>query len=102
MNNKIKTITFTGIFTALAIILAYVELLIPPLFPSLPGIKMGLPNIIIVFLLYRKNVTSAILVSLIRIALVTMLFSNAMAFLYSLAGAVLSLFIMILEHYLNM
>ena len=54
MNNKIKTITFTGIFTALAIILAYVELLIPPLFPSLPGIKMGLPNIIIVFLLYRK------------------------------------------------
>lgn len=102
MNNKIKTITFTGIFTALAIILAYVELLIPPLFPSLPGIKMGLPNIIIVFLLYRKDANSAIFVSLIRILLVTMLFSNAMAFLYSLAGAVLSLLIMILLRKLNL
>ena len=48
MKNKPKTIAFLGVCTALAMVLAYVEILLPPLFPSIPGIKMGLPNIIIV------------------------------------------------------
>lgn len=101
MNKKLKTTAFLGLFTALAIILAYVEILLPPLFPSVPGIKMGLPNIIIIFLLYRKGAYSAVTVSLLRIVLVGLLFGNFMSFLYSLAGAALSLLIMILLRKLN-
>ncbi len=96
MRNKTKAVAFLGLCTALALVLAYVEVLLPPLFPAVPGIKMGLPNIIIVFLLYRRSAASAITVSLLRMVLVTLLFSNGMALLYSLAGGALSLLIMIL------
>lgn len=99
--NKSKAIAFTGICTALALILAYIEILIPPIFPAVPGIKMGLPNIIIVFLLYRRGPVSAIVVSLLRTVLVTILFGNGMAFMYSLAGSVLSLIVMVLLQKLN-
>ena len=92
---------FLGLCTALALILAYVEILIQPLFPSLPGIKMGLPNVIIVFLLYRRGVGTAVGVSLVRILLVSILFGNVMALWYSLAGAVLSLGVMFLLHRLD-
>lgn len=101
MKNNSRKTAYMGLFIALALILAYVEVLLPPLFPSLPGIKMGLPNIIIIFLLYRSGPRSAITVSLMRIFLVTMLFGNAMAFLYSLAGGVLSILVMILLRRLN-
>lgn len=94
MKNHSKTIAFMGLCTALALVMAYVELLIPPLFPSLPGIKMGLPNIILVFLLYRRGAGAAALVSFLRIMMVTLLFGNAMALAYSLAGGALSLLIM--------
>ncbi len=96
MKNKTKSVAFLGLCTALALVLAYVEVLLPPLFPAVPGIKMGLPNIIIVFLLYRRNAASAIAVSLLRMVLVTFLFGNGMAFLYSLAGGILSLAVMML------
>ncbi len=96
MKNKTKSVAFLGLCTALALVLAYVEVLLPPLFPAVPGIKMGLPNIIIVFLLYRRGIVPAITVSLLRMVLVTLLFGNGMAFLYSLAGGVLSLLIMLL------
>lgn len=99
--NKSKAIAFAGVCTALALILAYIEILIPPLFPAVPGIKMGLPNIIIVFLLYKRGPLSAIAVSLLRTILVTILFGNAMAFMYSIAGSVLSLAVMILLRKLN-
>lgn len=101
MKNRSKTVAFLGLCTALALILAYVEILIQPLFPSLPGIKMGLPNVMIVFLLYRRGGGTAIVVSLVRILLVSILFGNVMALWYSLAGAVLSLGVMILLRRLN-
>jgi len=82
-------------------ILAYVEVLIPPLFSAIPGIKMGLPNIIIIFLLYRRGPFFAVTVSLVRIVLVGMLFGNAMSLIYSLAGGILSLLIMISLKHLN-
>ena len=96
-----KKVAFLGLCTALALVLAYVELLIQPLVPGIPGIKMGLPNIIIIFLLYRCGSTSAIGVSLLRILLVSILFGNVMAFLYSLTGGILSLAVMILLRKLN-
>ncbi|MBQ2759746.1 MAG: Gx transporter family protein [Clostridia bacterium] len=96
MKKKSTIVPFAGICVALALVLAYIEVLIPPLFSSLPGIKMGLPNIIIIFLLYRKGPVFAGIVSLVRILLVSMLFGNAMALMYSLAGGILSLAVMII------
>ena len=96
MITKPKTVAFLGVCTAFAMVLAYVEILLPPIFTSIPGIKMGLPNIIIVFLLYRYGPAFASAVSLVRIVLVSMLFGNIMAFMYSLAGAALSLIIMLI------
>lgn len=101
MRKNAKDVAFLGLCTALALILAYVEVLLPPLFPAVPGIKMGLPNIIIIFLLYRRGARAAVMVSIVRILLVTLLFGNAMAAMYSLAGAVLSLVVMILLRRLN-
>ncbi len=99
---KSRKIAFLGLCTALALILAYVEILIGPLFPSIPGIKMGLPNIVIIFLLYRRGAASAAAVSLLRILLVSMLFGNVVALSYSLAGAALSLLVMIGLRRLNL
>ena len=96
MKKKSTLVPFAGICVALALVLAYIEVLIPPLFSSLPGIKMGLPNIIIIFLLYRKGPVFAGIVSFVRILLVSMLFGNMMALMYSLAGGILSLLVMII------
>ncbi len=90
MKNYGKKTAFLGLCTALALILAYVEVLLPPLVSAIPGIKMGLPNIIIIFLLYRHGPLPAAAVSLVRVALVALLFGNVMSLLYSLAGAILS------------
>ena len=96
MRNSAKTVAYLGLCTALALVLAYAESLIPPLYPALPGIKMGLPNIVIIFLLYRRNAKAAIAVSLLRMVLAAVLFGNGMMLLYSLAGGALSLLAMIL------
>ncbi len=91
MKSKTKNVALLGLCTALALILAYVEVLLPPLLSAVPGIKMGLPNIILIFLLYRKNALTAAGVSLARMLLVSLLFGNGMSLLYSLAGGLLSL-----------
>ena len=96
MKNTAKKTAFLGLCTALALVLAYVEVLLPPIFSAVPGIKLGLPNIVIIFILYRFGVTRAALVSLVRIVIVSMLFGNVMAFVYSVAGAFLSLLVMAL------
>lgn len=96
MLNKSKIIAFIGVCIALALVLSYIEVVLPPVLPAVPGVKMGLPNIIIVFLLYRRGPAFAAMVSLLRILLVSLLFGNAMALMYSLAGGVLSLLVMIL------
>lgn len=94
MNKKARRIALLGLCTSLALVLAYVEVLIPPLYAAVPGIKLGLPNIVIIFVLYKFGFPSAVSVSLIRIILVSSLFGNAMSFAYSVAGAVLSLALM--------
>jgi heptaprenyl diphosphate synthase len=74
-----------------ALVLAYVESLLPPLFAAVPGIKLGLPNIALIFLLYRFGVKEAAAVSFVRMVAVALLFGNPMTFAYSLAGGFLSL-----------
>ena len=94
--HKIRLTSIVGICTAFALILSYVELLLPPLYVAVPGIKMGLANIAVIFVLYRLSLRSAVYVSILRVILVSMLFSNAMALAYSVSGAVLSLCVMAL------
>ena len=96
MKNAAKKTAFLGLCTALALVLAYVEVLIPPIITAIPGIKIGLPNIVIIFLLYRQGIKEAALVSVVRVVAVALLFGNVMGFAYSIAGAVLSLLGMLL------
>lgn len=99
-----------GLFLALALILAYVESLIPFSF-GIPGIKLGLPNLIVVLLLYGEdtgydgtgqtgtggsNVRDALTVNILRIILSGFLFSNLYTILYSLAGAAFSFLAMLI------
>ena len=98
---KAKRVTFLGLSIALAMILSFVEHQIPALV-AFPGIKVGLPNIVMVFLLYRVGWKETVTVSIIRIILVSMLFTNPMTMTFGIAGAVLSLAGMILLKKLNL
>ena len=91
-----KNIALLGMCTAIAMVFAYVEVLLPPLFTAVPGIKLGLPNIVIIFVLYRFGFGQAAAVSFVRIVAVSLLFGNPMTFAYSVAGGVLSLLAMAL------
>ena len=86
---KTKRITVMAMCVALAMILSYVESQIPS--PGIPGVKLGLANIAVIFVLYKLGWTEAVGVSLLRVALVSLLFGHVASLLYSAAGAVLSL-----------
>lgn len=87
---KTRKLTTLGLSVALALILSYVESLLPPLM-AVPGVKAGLPNIVILFLLYRYGWKEAAAVSGLRLLLTAALFTGFAAFFYGLSGAVLSL-----------
>ena len=96
MTNRTKKVAYLGLMAAVALILSYVEALFPPIYAAVPGIKVGLPNIVIIFMLYRFGLKEAAAVSLVRLAAVALLFGSVMTLAYSLAGAVLSLTLMAL------
>lgn len=91
---QIRKLTVLGVLTAAALILSYAESVLPPIFPAVPGIKVGLPNVVIIFVLYRMGIPSAVSVSLARIAVSALLFGSPISFLYSLSGALLSVTVM--------
>jgi heptaprenyl diphosphate synthase len=92
---KSKKVAFLGLSIGLAMILSFVESQIPALV-AVPGIKVGLPNLVIVFMLYRIGFKEAATVSIIRIILVSILFGNLQTMTFSIAGAALSLIGMLL------
>lgn len=92
---KAKKIAYLGLLTALAMILSFVESQIPALV-AIPGIKVGLPNIAIVFILYKIGAKQAVAVSFVRVFLVSLLFGNLQIMTFSMAGAFLSMLGMIL------
>lgn len=89
---KASKVAQYGLLTALALVLSYLESLVPPLW--VPGVKLGLPNLAVVFALYRLGFKDACAISLVRVVLVALLFGNGAALAYSIAGAVLSLALM--------
>ncbi len=90
---KTKALTVDAMLLGTALILSYVESLLP-LSPGIPGIKLGLPNAAILFALYRLGWKHAGAVSLLRVVLVGLLFGNLFTLAYSAAGAALSLAVM--------
>ena len=90
-----KRVALYGIMIALAMILSYVEAQIPAFF-AIPGMKLGLTNIVVVVALYVMDSKSAMFINIVRIILVSLLFGTAMSFAFSIAGGMLSTIVMIL------
>lgn len=90
-----KKLTTLSLLCALALVLSYVESLLPPL-TAVPGIKIGLGNIAVVLTLYGVGVWPALVLSLVRLTLASLLFGTGVSFLYGLAGALLSFLGMVL------
>lgn len=88
-----KRYAYLGLLAAAAMILGYVESLLP-VFAGVPGIKLGLPNLAIVMVLYLYSWKEALLVSLVRILGIGFLFGNLFSIAFSLAGGAVSLLCM--------
>lgn len=90
-----RNTAYLGMYLALALICSYVESLIPFYF-GVPGVKLGLTNIVVVLLLYTIGAKEAFGISVMRILLAGFLFGNPFSILYSLSGGILSFLVMYL------
>ncbi len=93
--NKTQRLCALALTVAAAMLLSFIESRIPS-FVAIPGVKMGLANIAVMFALYRLGSKEAALISLVRVVLISLLFGNAISMLYGLCGSALSLCIMLL------
>ena len=89
MKSKTKKIATYGLLVALAFILSYIESLFP-LSIAIPGIKLGLANLVVVTALYSMGTKEAFSLSILRIVLVGFTFGSPSTMLFSLAGGLLS------------
>ena len=80
---------------ATALILSFVESQIPPIVP-IPGVKLGLANIVTLFALYKLGAPSALTVAVVRVSLSSLLFGSVSSFAYAMGGALLSFAVMLL------
>ena len=94
----VKRLCLYGLLIALAFVLSYVETLIPVAAVSffVPGMKIGLANIVVMVALYTLGARDAFILSLIRIVLVGLTFGNTVSMIYSLSGGMLSYLVMLL------
>lgn len=95
MKPNTKHITVLALFTTLALSIYSIEAAIPPLVP-IPGIKLGLANIITLIVLRNFSAKDAFCVLVMRILLASFLFGQAISMLYSLSGGILCLIVMLL------
>lgn len=91
---KTKSITRLGILLAVALVLGYFENLIP-LNASIPGVKLGLSNIVLLYAIYLIDAKSAFVLMILKVMLSGMLFSGVSGAMYSFAGGLLSLIMML-------
>ncbi|MGN0203352.1 MAG: Gx transporter family protein [Coprococcus sp.] len=88
-----KKLTISALLVALAMIFSYIEVLIPFNF-GIPGIKLGLANLVVVVALYLLGAKQAFMISMVRIILIAFTFGNLAALMYSIAGGILSFAVM--------
>lgn len=98
---RTRRLTASAMFTTLALIFSYIETLIP-ISLGIPGVKVGLANLVILVALYELDARYAYTIDLIRVLLAGALFTGASAMLYSLAGAMISLTVMVILKRTNM
>lgn len=89
---KTKSITYISILACLSIIFGYIESLFPA--SPIPGIKLGISNIVILFAIYKTDFHSAFLIMLIKVLVTSLLFSGLNVLIYSLLGGIFSVLIM--------
>lgn len=89
-----KRTAYFGVFAALAIIFGYIEAILPFQI-GIQGVKLGIANLVVVIVLYKMGNRAAVAVSAVRIVVSGFLFSNAFSILYSIAGSMLSLIVMV-------
>ena len=94
-NHTAKWVALYGMLISLAFIFSYIEAVIPIPIP-VPGVKLGLANLVSIVGLYTVGIKGTIAVSLGRIVLVGFTFGNLSSMIYSLAGGTVSLIFMIL------
>ena len=94
-HSKARRVALTGLLSALALIFSYVEALVP-FNAGVPGIKLGLANLVPLIIMYRMDARYAFAANLIRVLLAGLLFSGLFAALYSLAGSCASFLVMYL------
>ncbi len=90
-----KKLTYMGLLTALALMIFVIEAQIPPLIP-IPGVKMGLANIITVFALFRLSPKEALMILLTRVILGSVFAGSVMSMMFSLGGGLCCFLVMLL------
>ena len=90
---NIKRLCTLSLMIALAFAFSYLESLIPFNF-GIPGIKLGIANLVVIVALYTMNAKDALFISIIRILLSGLAFSGPFAMIYSLIGGLLSFLVM--------
>lgn len=85
-----RKITFIGLLITVALLTTYLEHLLPSPIPTIPGIKLGLANVVILALFYLFDGKTALSVNLLRIVLAGFLFAGFASIIYALAGGLLS------------
>ena len=92
---RTRRLAFAAMFAALALIFSYVEMLVPIPVP-IPGVKLGLANLVVLIALYRLGFRYAFTINCVRIVIAGLLFSGVFGMLYSFGGGILSLLVMYL------
>lgn len=92
-HSRTRRIAVSAMFAALALIFSYIEAILP-LSTGIPGVKLGIANLVVILALYNMNFRYAMGINVIRILVAGLLFNGLFGALYSLAGGVVSLTVM--------
>ena len=90
---RTKRLSLSAILAAMAMILSYIEALIPMPVP-VPGIKLGLANLIVIIAIYKLGFKYAFIINCVRILTAGLLFTGVFGIIYSMAGGILSILVM--------
>lgn len=94
MKINTKNIAFLGLLLSFAVAAGYFERLLPAIIPAVLGIKLGLPNIAVIILMYIKDYKTAFVLNILRVVLSGLLFTGLWGMVYGLSGALLSFAVM--------
>lgn len=94
---KTKSITTISVLTAICVVISIIESYFTFVGNIIPGLKLGLANIVIIFALYKYNFKTAISISLVRVLIVALIRTGfGLNFFFSLVGAIFSIISMVL------